>query len=419
MDRVATKSLSQPPCGAEGEPPRSRGASSPHNLHRLTRPLTRETNVLITGVTGLIGGELVRRLLRCEVGKVFCLIRPNPMVDVRSRLIERMQFGDDSRAARWGESLESVTGDVVAPRFGLSDHDDAQVTESVDMIIHCASELSFIRDAHCRETNVTGMHNLIALARRCRRNPLIVHLSTAFSCGAVTHQCLGEDDGSDLDNGHHNEYTRSKAMAERVLRDSGESCLILRPSITLSAGIPTRKFARAIVWFVPLLQEFEALPIDPASRVDIVPVSFVAESIIRLLQKPRLRHDCYNISAGPDAAMVCGPAFAFLDDFYKRPKPLALIPPSEWTREHHRQYLGEAHQRKLFSTFRYYLPFLNMDVVYANTRLRTELGNRFPEITPVAEYAGNLLNLVASEETGRRIVKHMRASSCVGIGQCS
>ena len=263
------------------------------------------------------------------------------------------------------------------------------------------------------------MHNLIALARRCRRNPLIVHLSTAFSCGAVTHQCLGEDDGSDLDNGHHNEYTRSKAIAERVLRDSGESCLILRPSITLSAGIPARKFARAIAWFIPLLREFEALPIDPASRVDIVPASFVAESIIRLLQKPHLRHGCYNISAGPDAAMVCGPAFAFLDDFYKRPKPLKLVPPSEWTRGKHRQYLGAAHQRKLFSTFRYYLPFLNMDVVYDNTRLRTELGNQFPDITPVAEYAGNLLNLVGSEDTGRRIVERLRASSCVGIGQHS
>jgi thioester reductase-like protein len=276
--------------------------------------------VLITGVTGLIGGELARRLLRCEVGKISCLIRPNPMVDVRSRLIERMQFSEDNRAARWGESLGSVTGDVVAPRFGLSDHDDAQVTESVDMIIHCASELSFVRDARCRETNVTGMHNLIALARRCRRNPLIVHLSTAFSCGAVTHQCLGEDDGSDPDNGHHNEYTRSKAMAERVLRDSRESCLILRPSITLSAGIPARKFARAIAWFVPLLREFEAIPIDPASRVDIVPVSFVADSIIRLLRKPQLRHDVVQSPLEHDEQRFAGvplEAFGHAEVYFK------------------------------------------------------------------------------------------------------
>lgn len=402
---MTTTNRSQQFCGAERELPRLENTSTLQNSRRLKRRseggrLARGTNVLITGVTGLIGGELVRRLVDCEVGKVFCLIRPNSAMDVRSRLAERMQqFSNDKQAAHWGESLESVPGNVVAPRFGLSDRDYAQVTESVDIIIHCASELSFIRDALCRETNITGMHNLITLARQCRRNPFIVHLSTAASCGAVTHQCLSESDGSDPDKGHHNEYTRSKAMAERVLRDSGESCLILRPSITLSAGIASRKFARAIAWFVPLLREFEALPIDPASRVDIVPVSFVAESILRLLQKPQLQHDCYNISAGPEAATVCGPTSAFLDDFYKRPKPLKLIPPSEWTRNKHRQYLGAAHQRKLFSTFRYYLPFLNMDVVYDNARLRTELGDQFPKVSPVTEYMGNFLNLLVCENS--------------------
>lgn len=52
---------------------------------------------------------------------MFCLVRPNPTVDVHSRLIERMKFNEDSRAAPWGESLESVAGDVVVRRFGLNE----------------------------------------------------------------------------------------------------------------------------------------------------------------------------------------------------------------------------------------------------------------------------------------------------------
>ncbi len=378
-------------CAALGPQPGRNASAAP--------TLVRGTNVLITGVTGLIGGELVRRLLGRGIGKVFCLVRPNLTGDVRSRLMERMRFGEDSPPDGWTQHLKAMAGDVVAPGFGLSDDESDEVAASADVIIHCASEVSFIRDARCTETNVAGMHNLIALSRRCHRKPLIVHLSTAASCGVVSNRCLSEVDGSDPDNGHHNEYTRSKAVAERVLRESGERCLILRPSITLSAGIAARKFARAIAWFVPLLQEFEALPIDPASRVDIVPVSFVADSIIRLLQKPQLQHDCYNISAGSGAATVCGPACAFLDRFYKRAKPLQLIPPSGWTREKHRQYLGAARQRKLFSTFRYYLPFLNMDVVYDNARLRAELGDQMPDITPFTEYASGLLDLIAGEHS--------------------
>jgi len=416
MDDVATQGRSRGPYGlARGllhveAPSASKTPALPKPMLE-GRLLTRDTHVLITGATGLIGGELVRRLLSNGVGSVTCLVRPNTSADARGRLIERLRLSGN-RHAESDARLKTLTGDVSAPGFGLSDTDAVSMADSVDMIIHCASELSFIRDAHCFETNVSGMHNLIGLARRCRRQPLIVHLGTVASCGVVTHQCLSESDTCDPENAHHNEYTRSKAIAEHVLRDSGEPYLILRPSITLSAGIDARKFARAIAWFIPLLQEFEAVPIDPASRVDVVPVSFVADAIYRLLSKPRLYHDCYNVSAGPKSALVCGPAFAFLDRFYKRAKPLKLIPPAQWTKEFHRRYLGSAERRKLFSTFRYYLPFLNMDVVYDNARLRAELGDAFPEIAPAYTYGAQLLNLIGSEQPAtRNIIQGLKATA--------
>jgi hypothetical protein len=162
--------------------------------------------------------------------------------------------------------------------------------------------------------------------------------------------------------------------------------------------VPAKKFARAIAWFIPLLREFDAIPIDPAARVDVVPVSFVVESMLRLLRKPSLRYDCYNLSAGPEYAMACGPVVEFLDRFYERLHPLVLVSPSEWTREKHRQYIGAPQQRRLFSTLKYYLPFLNMDVVYDNSRLREELGAAMPAIPPVQQYLGELLDLIGAGE---------------------
>ncbi len=371
--------------------------------------ITHGTNVFITGVTGLIGGELVRRLLRAHTGDIYCLIRPGSRGNAQERLIERLQLSEDGGAAA-ARTLKPVAGDVAKPRFGLSDEDFQTVSRNVDVVIHCASELSFIRDAHCRETNITGMHNLIGLVRGCARKPMLVHLSTVASCGAVTHQCLSEEDGSDPENEHHNEYTRSKAVAESVLRSAELPYVVIRPSITLSAGLRARKFARAIAWFVPLLQDFEAMPIDPSSRVDVVPVAFVAESIARLLFKPGLRWDCYNVSAGPADAMVCGRVCQYLDGFYERAKPLQLVSPTHWTREMHRKFVDTPHRRKLFSTLRYYLPFLNMDVVYDNSRLRAELGADLPPITPVTEYMGELLNLVSGAET-TDVVADLQASN--------
>ena len=355
------------------------------------------TSILLTGVTGLIGGELLRRLIRCGVAEVLCLIRPGTHAAPSDRLTERLQRSRDIDLLDEAATLDAIPGDVTAPDLGMSADDVARVTDSVDMIIHCASELSFIRDASCRQTNISGMQNLIDLAGRCRRNPLIVHISTATICGSVSHQCVTEADSNNPNANHHNEYTRSKAVGELALRESGLPSLVIRPSIVLSAELPSENFARAILWFLPLLNEFDAVPVDPDSRVDVVPVSFVTDSMIRLLQLPHRTYDCYHISAGEQGALRCGEVGRYLDAFYGRTNPIRPIPPSQWTPAEHRRYVATRHQRKLFGTLKHYLPFLNMDVVYDNTRLRTDLGDQAMIIPPITDYLGGLLSLITPE----------------------
>ena len=48
----------------------------------------------------------------------------------------------------------------------------------------------------------------------------------------------------------------------------------------------------------------------------------------------------------------------------------------EVTRELHRRYIALPQQRKIFASLKNYLPFLNMNVLYDNSRLRQELGNQ-------------------------------------------
>ncbi|MCP4246750.1 MAG: NAD-dependent epimerase/dehydratase family protein [bacterium] len=356
--------------------------------------LGKDTTILITGTTGLIAGELVERLVRCRLGRILCLIRPTPEATAAQRLVERFErtgfpplLDDDGR-------VEAISGDVTAPGFGMSAEDRDRVLQSVDLIIHCASELSFIRDASCRQTNIAGMTNLIELARQCRRSPRIVHMSTATVCGKAAHRCVNEADADASDEDHFNEYTRSKAAAERVLRESGLPALVVRPSIVLSADLPSEDFARAILWFLPLLNEFDAVPVESDSRVDVVPVSFVVDSMVQLLQRPQLAYDCYHISAGPAGALRCGDVGRYLDEFYGRVEPIKPIPPAQWTAQLHRKYVATRKQRKVFGTLKHYLPFLNMDVTYNNTRLADELGGGPLEIPDITEYLGGLLHLI-------------------------
>ena len=364
--------------------------------------LEQASNVFVTGVTGLIGGELVRTLITQPLGKVWALVRPTLHADPETRLADRLRRSGPGMPADARNSLRAVAGDVGFKRLGLTDTDYKEVTRDADIIIHSAAETSFIRAAACRRTNIAGAENLIEFARSCERRPLLVCLSTAYVSGVVANACISEEEGCRPGNEHHNEYTRSKAVAEELVRSSGLPVLVIRPSVVLSAGLPDPAFARAILQFVPLLSELDAVPINPAARPDTVPVQFVVDSIIGLLQSPHLRHDCYHVSAGQSGAANYGQLSRVVDHFFGRTVPLRLIPPAQWNRESHRQYIHTPEQRRIFASLRNYLPFLNMNVLYDNTRLRQELGDRFPELPPVTAYLEDLLELISSDRVAER-----------------
>lgn len=359
--------------------------------------LDRDSRVLLTGATGLIGGEVLRALLDFGVREIWTLVRHGQQSTPAGRIVVRMRrSGADLNGEM--DFVRAVTGDIRSARLGFTAVDAERIRGSIDFVIHCGGETSFIRDAECVDTNIVGMQNLVDFVRGCKREPMIVYVSTAANSGAVTHACLGEDDGCKPDGNHHNEYTRSKAIAERILLDSGLPALVVRPSIVLSAGLPDRVFARAILWFIPLLRCFDAVPVDPSSRLDIVPVDFVVRSIIKLLTCRDRRWRCYHLSSGSQGATTCEEFSRYLDGFFRRSCPMRLVPPDQWDRHLHRRYVRARHQRTLFGTIRYYLPFINMDIVYDNARLREEIGDDSVRVPAVTEYAGDLLRLITIEE---------------------
>jgi len=366
--------------------------------------LTDKSNVFVTGATGLIGGEFVRTLISQPIGQVWALIRVARDGSPATRLRNRLRRSVGSLSSEATAPVHAMGGDVSAPRFGLSDVDYEEVQRDVDIIIHSAAETSFIRTEDCRRTNIAGAENLVQFTRSCRRHPLLVCLSTAYVSGVVANTCVSEEDSCSPGNEHHNEYTRSKAVAEELVRFSGLPVLVVRPSIVLSAGVPDAAFARAILGFAPLLRELDAIPVNPEARADVVPVQFVVDSIVRLLQLPARQHECYHISGGEVAVNHAHLARVF-DGFYQRQVPLRLIPPAQWTRELHRRYVSTPSQRKAFAALRNYLPFLNMNVLFDNSRLRQELGDHFPPLPHFADYFEELLALAAHTRPGAQRVR--------------
>lgn len=153
-----------------------------------------------------------------------------------------------------------------------------------------------------------------------------------------------------------------------------------------------------------LTRAFEALPLDQGVRLDIVDVASVAEAALRLAACPDRRWDCYHLSSGPDRAVTVGELGQVVNEFYRRKKPIRLMPPARWGRQYLREYVRTDVQKRVYRSLRHYLPFLNMDVVYDNGRMQADLGPLAPRVSNPAAYLPELLRLIGTRAALREAV---------------
>ena len=341
--------------------------------------------ILLTGATGMIGGELAARLSDSEV---LCLTRATSSFEAQKRLDARLS---KSSTQKYSKNIRAILGDLHAENLGITD----TTAYDIDVLVHAAAETGFNDEESCSKTNIEGTKKIIEFAKKCKTNPLICYISTACNVGAITNTCLNEEDGCKVDNHHHNAYTKSKAISEQLIRDSGLPFLIIRPPIVLSDSVRDRSFARQIFWFAPIIFKFDAIPVSPTSRIDLIPVSYLVDYVARLLYLPARKYDCYNISAGEQGCFTALEWVEVIRKFNNFDYAPRLIPPEEWGVGHYKKYVPPE-LAKAFRSLQYYFPFMTMDVVFSNVRLQEEFGDL--NIPPLHTYVNLILEQVSEEE---------------------
>ncbi len=130
-----------------------------------------------------------------------------------------------------------------------------------------------------------------------------MHVSTAYVAGR--HEGPFGPDDLDRGQGFRNTYEQSKLEAEQLVRSSGLPVQVVRPSIIVGDQHSGRTNAFNVV-YQPLRAYARGLmPMAPGNReapVDVVPVDFVAEAMLALLQHPP--GGTHLLVAGPRAASV-------------------------------------------------------------------------------------------------------------------
>ncbi|MBC7719056.1 MAG: SDR family oxidoreductase [Chitinophagaceae bacterium] len=332
-----------------------------------------QKRVLLSGATGLIGGELMLILAAQGIYST-ALVRAPDKAGAQARLLERLQ-----KSALYQPELAAFVsaeaGDIEQPRFGLSD----AVIASADVVLHSAASTSFKPDAGVYPINLKAAQNFAGILQRLTPSQRGFFVGTA----AVTTEPRGVITEDLPFAGYANDYIRSKRDAETLLRACGAPFVSLRPGIVLSRGIDDVKLSRNMLWAIPVMAELGDVPLDPLGKLDFAPVDFVARAFAGMLLKNDLAHDCYHVSTG-EASMT----FQALAD-----ELMLTLPGIKKLVMRGRDFVPVptfARQRWMFAALQPYLPFLTADAVFSNARLRAEIGTLADAPAPIS-YLGELL----------------------------
>ena len=194
------------------------------------------------------------------------------------------------------ERVSAVPGDVSVDGLALSPSDRDELLDRVTSIIHCAASISFDLPLEtARQTNSVGPVRMLELARQIAERGHLhrhVHVSTAYVAGRY--------------HGHFREpiSTSARAFATPTSRPSspveqavaaaaGDLPLVVaRPSIIVGDSRtgwtpvfnviywPLRAFSRGLM---------DEVPVDPDGVADIVPIDYVAEGLLALLDLDDVR----------------------------------------------------------------------------------------------------------------------------------
>jgi NADH dehydrogenase len=236
--------------------------------------------ILVTGATGFIGAEILRRASR-RGWRVRGLARHPERAEALGRLPHVELFrGDVSRPDELHEALEGV-----------------------ETVIHLVGIIVETRAQSYEDVHVTGTRNVVEATRRAGISRY-VHMSA-----------LGVEAGRDV-----SDYYRTKWRAEEIVRGAGLESTIFRPSVVFGRDDDFfNRFVRILRWspVVPL-------PAGGRSRFQPVWIGDVAECFLQATRMERTPEPAYDV-AGPEI-MTLKEIVRTLMEVTGRRRPIVALP---------------------------------------------------------------------------------------------
>jgi thioester reductase-like protein len=291
--------------------------------------------ILVTGATGFLGAFLLKLLAEeFKDSKFYCLVRAENDSRAKERILDNLnRYRIDSSA--YAHRITAIASDLLLPRFGIADSRYMELAAEVDMVVNSAAFLNWAFSYHALETfNVDSVREILTFATLHKVKD-VHHISTigVFPRTLGANQEIDEDldlmfDGDISNNGISHGYFQSKWAAEVLVyeaRKKGLKINLYRPSSLIGDsqyGIPS--FDEFSCRMVEGCRQLGVAP-ENDTLLDIVPVDFAAEAIVRIIAKGHPRNENFNIiNKNPISIRSL---FAGLQEVGE---PLKIIPRAEW-----------------------------------------------------------------------------------------
>lgn len=325
----------------------------------------RKPTFFITGATGLLGTELVARLLETTDSRLFVLVRATSEEEAASRL----------RALWWDlPSLAAAVGKQVLPVVGDITHPLPHVPYDVTHVIHCAAETGVQKSREeLWRINVEGTRQVVAMAKALPLLQRFTYISTAYVAGTQSGRIMEEASTATR---FYSLYEQSKAEAEGIVRASSLPCVICRPGMIVGNSTTGRTSIFNTVYYVLklLLQgKMRILPVSRYQTVNVVPVDYVARQVVHLTMNATAEGRTFHLTAPKDSLPQVGELVEAVRAWAKEnlrlnvPKPLIIPIPLLRTIGQHYNAGQEAKSRSLLSNLTALMPYFFDDHVFDRT----------------------------------------------------
>ena len=241
--------------------------------------------IVVSGATGIIGTELVTRLISETDVEIICLYRSD-QASARSLVRHGISQGRHIKAIRCDLTEESDVTEVIER---LSVNRKTGLTIGV----HCAADVSWKKELDkILSVNLGGSTNFCRLIEQSSLQARLIYISTAYT--------------STEDWVYRNSYEESKAIAEKAIKKDFSKLQIKTFSTSIVVGnTKTGKISR-FHGLYPLLKYLALFDVPfivgrEDSLLDVVPVDWVADELFAMIDKVAAGTCCQDVvaSSGP------------------------------------------------------------------------------------------------------------------------